>query len=237
MEINLVQAAVILLFAVFIFSGWRRGFLKIVISFVGTIVIIIAVTLISPRVSRFIIDNTDVYGNTRQKVMDVFLDRSGIGDNAGEVQSPDTEPSGQSFLDDLNIPDILKNDLIEKSASEMYQAMLLVVIRDYISVYAAKLIINAGSFVGVYIALSAALWMIIKSSDLIAKIPVIKGINRLLGAAVGAAQALIIVWIFFFVIIMFLGNSAGSRLLEYVQDSEFLKFLFNNNFLFRFISK
>ena len=61
-------------------------------------------------------------------------------------------------------------------------------------------------------------------------------INKLLGALTGAAEALIIVWIFFFVVIMFLGNKLGSRLLEDVQASEFLKFLFNNNFLFRFIS-
>ena len=87
-----------------------------------------------------------------------------------------------------------------------------------------------------YAALSLSLWVVVKSSDIISKIPVIKGFNKMLGALTGVAQALIIVWIFFFVVIMFMGNETGSRLLRDVQASSFLRYLFNNNFLFRFIS-
>lgn len=232
-EINWLSAAVLALFAVFIFYGWHKGFLRIIIAFAGTIVIIIAVAVISPKVSKYIVENTGIYEQTRQKVISVFIEKL---ESAGEEDASKIEADDRSVLDDLNIPDILKNDLIEKTASEMYQALLAVIIRDYVSGYIARLIINAGSFVGVYIALSVALFIIMKSSDLIAHIPVIKGFNKLLGALVGATEALIIVWVFFFVVIMFLGNSLGNRMLEDVHDSVFLTYLFNNNFLFRFIS-
>lgn len=224
MEINWLQAAVIALFAVFIFTGWRKGFLKIIISFAGTIVIIIAVAIVSPKVSSYVVENTSIYEQTREKVTSVFLEKL------------DTAEEAETFTDDLNIPDILKNDFIEKTASEMYQSLLTVVIRDYVSGYIARLIINAGSFVCVYVALSIILYIVMKSSNIINHIPVIKGFNRLLGALTGAMEALTIVWVFFFVVIMFLGNSLGGRLLEDVQDSVFLSWLFNNNFLFRFIS-
>ena len=224
MEINWLQAAVIALFAVFIFTGWRKGFLKIIISFAGTIVIIIAVAIVSPKVSSYVVENTSIYEQTREKVTSVFLEKL------------DTAEEAETFTDDLNIPDILKNDFIEKTASEMYQSLLTVVIRDYVSGYIARLIINAGSFVCVYVALSIILYIVMKSSNFINHIPVIKGFNRLLGALTGAMEALTIVWVFFFVVIMFLGNSLGGRLLEDVQDSVFLSWLFNNNFLFRFIS-
>lgn len=233
MEFNWLFAAVAALFVIFTFSGWHKGFLRIIISFAGTIVIIITVAVVSPEVSRYVVENTTLFEQTQKKVTSVFLKKL---DSSGDNAISQNEGSGRSVLEDLNIPDILKNDLIEKTASDMYQALLAVVIKDYISVYVAKLIINAGSFVAVYIALSLALWVIMRSSDLIAKIPVIKGFNKLLGAFTGAAEALIIVWIFFFVVIMFLGNKLGGRLLEDVQASGFLKFLFNNNFLFRFIS-
>ena len=227
MEINWLQAVVITLFAVFTFAGWRKGFLKIIISFAGTIVIIISVAIISPRVSRFITDNTEIYEHTRQKVINVFLEK---------MDKQDEEKESSKYLEDLNMPDIMKSDLIEKNASKMYQALLITVFKDYISVYITKLIINAGSFVGVYIALSIVLFIIMRSSDLIAHIPVIKGFNKLLGALTGAAEALIIVWVFFFIIIMFLGNEIGGKLLEDVEQSVFLRYLFNNNYLFRFIS-
>ncbi len=227
MDINWLAAAVAALFVLFVFNGWHKGFLKIIISFAGTIVILIAVAILSPRVSRFVTENTGIYDQTREKVISIFLEK---------LEQTDEEAEGNKYLDDLNIPDIMKNDLIEKNASEIYQALLATVFRDYISVYITKLIINAGSFVGVYLALSLILFIIVKTSDLIAKIPVIKGFNKLLGALTGAAEALIIVWVFFFIIIMFLGNRIGGRLLEDVQRSVFLTYLFNNNYLFRFIS-
>ena len=227
MDINWLAAAVAALFVLFVFNGWHKGFLKIIISFAGTIVILIAVAILSPRVSRFVTENTGIYDQTREKVISIFLEK---------LEQTDEEAEGNKYLDDLNMPDIMKNDLIEKNASEIYQALLATVFRDYISVYITKLIINAGSFVGVYLALSLILFIIVKTSDLIAKIPVIKGFNKLLGALTGAAEALILVWVFFFIIIMFLGNRIGGRLLEDVQRSVFLTYLFNNNYLFRFIS-
>lgn len=228
MNINWLAAAVVLFFAILIINGWHKGFLKIIISFAGTIIVLIAVTILSPKVSKFIIENTGLYDQTRQKVISVFLDK---------LNDREEEAGNDSKIDDLNIPDIIKNDFIEKNASEMYRALLTTVFKDYISVYISKLIINAGSFVGVYIALSLIMYIVMRSSDIIARIPVIKGINKLCGALVGAGWALVIVWVFFFIIIMFLGNSIGKVLLEEVRKSSFLTYLFNSNYLFRFISK
>lgn len=228
MEINWLFAVVVALFAILIINGYSKGFLRIVVSFMGTIVVMIAVIVISPRVSGYILNNTDIYEHTRQKVVDVFLDKM-YSDSGDTVDTTDA-------LNDLNIPDILKNDFIEKNASEMYQALLKTLFDEYISGYIARLIIKAGSFVGVYLLLTIALWILAKSTDIIGRIPVIKGFNKFLGLLVGGVEALIIVWISFFVIIMFLGNELGGKLLSSVQSSVFLTFLFNNNVLFRFIS-
>lgn len=237
MGINWLAVVITALFLVFIINGWHKGFLKIIISFAGTVVILIAVVALSPKVSRYVTENTEIYEKTRYKVISVFLDKLSNADD--KIQSGEDDISynaKNSFLEDLNLPEIMKSDLIEKNASEMYQALLTTVFRDYISVYITKLIINAGSFVGVYITLSVFLWFIVKSSDIVSKIPVIKGFNKILGGLTGAAEALIIVWIFFFVIIMFLGNEIGGKLLKDVQASDILTYLFNNNLLFRFIS-
>ena len=236
MDINRLSVAVAVLFAIFIINGWRKGFLKIIISFAGTIVILIAVAVLSPKVSRYVTDNTGIYEKTRQTVISVFLERLSQADDEEQNANDALDTGDGSPLDDLDLPDIMKHDFIEKNASEMYQALLTAVFRDYISVYITKLIINAGSFVGVYLALSLILFIIVRTSDLISKIPVIKGVNKLLGCLTGAAEALILAWVFFFIIIMFLGNSIGGRLLKDVQESGFLSYLFNNNYLFRFIS-
>ena len=223
MNVNWLALAVAALFAGFIIYGWCKGFFRLVISLAGTIVIIIAVVIVSPQVSRFIINNTGIYENTEKKVISVFLEKLYSEEN-------------DDTLSHLDIPDIFKNDLIEKNASSMYQALLATVFKEYVAGYIARIIINAGSFVGVYVIFWLSLKLMLKSSDLIAKLPVIRKLNKLLGALIGGAEALIIVWIVFFIIIMFMGNEFGGKLLRAVQDSMFLSYLFNNNFLFRFIS-
>ena len=226
MEINKLFAAVVILLAVFTIYGWRRGFMRAIISFACTVIVIIAVIFISPKVSRYLIENTDLYEKTKDKVTAVFIEK--LSDRQDE-----TVDEG---IRGLNVPDILKNDLIEKNSSDMYRALLTRVFKEFIAGYISKLAINAGSFVGVYIALMILKWILLRTSDIIGKIPVIKGINRLMGAALGFFEALIIVWIFFFIIIMFLGNEIGGKLLYSVQTSAFLTYLFNKNLLFRFIS-
>ena len=223
MEINRLLAAVIILFAVFIFKGYRKGFLRIIISFAGTIVIIIAVAAVSPLISRYVRENTDLYEQTREKVINVFMEKISSQDKEDDIVS-------------LDLPDIIMKDIIEKNASEMFQALLATVLRDYISGYIAKIIINAGSFVCTYIALTLILWLLFKTSDFITKIPIVKGFNRLLGMTVGFFEAVIIVWLVFLVIIMFLGNDIGSVFLKEIKDSKILTFLFNHNLLFRFIT-
>ncbi|MCR5357378.1 MAG: CvpA family protein [Lachnospiraceae bacterium] len=240
MDMNWLALAVAVLFAGFIIYGWVKGFFRLVISFAGTIIILIAVVIVSPQVSRYIINHTGIYENTEKKVVSVFLEKlysvEGSEEEGDNTEDGDGSVVPGDTINDLDIPEIFKNDLIEKNASEMYQALLATVFKEFIAGYIARLIINAGSFVGVYVAFWLALKILLKSSDLLAKLPVIRKLNKFLGALVGGAEALIIVWIVFFIIIMFLGNELGGKLLKAVQDSVFLSYLFNNNLLFRFIS-
>ncbi|MCR4807939.1 MAG: CvpA family protein [Lachnospiraceae bacterium] len=226
MEINRLLAAVVILFAAFIIYGWKKGFLRIVISFAGTLIVLIAVIFVSPKVSEYIMKNTDLYEKTREKVTAAFVEK---------LTDKDTDTTEED-IKGLDVPDIMKNDLIEKNATGMYQALLVSVFKEFVAGYLSRLVINAGSFVGVYIILTIAKWILVKSSDIISRIPVIKGINSLFGACIGAMDALIIVWVVFFIIIMFLGEDIGGRLLASVQKSWFLTYLFNKNLLFRFIS-
>ncbi|MCR4657662.1 MAG: hypothetical protein K5770_15765, partial [Lachnospiraceae bacterium] len=68
---------------------------------------------------------------------------------------------------------------------------------------------------------------------LMAKIPIIRGLNRYLGMLAGAALALIVVWVFFFVLVVFFRNTAAGTLLADVKDSRFLSFIYDSNILFK----
>ena len=225
MDINWLLMAVLSLFFISVLNGYRKGFLRIIISFISTLLVILAVTVIAPKLGEYIINNTYYYEITRQKVIETFEEH--LNSNLEDENDK---------LDSLNIPSILKDDFISKNASELYHEMVGILFKDYISGYLAQIIIKAGAFVGLFVSLSIIRILLIKTTSLISKIPVIGGINSILGALVGFMWGLIVVWIVFIVIIMFMSESIGTSLLEDVQRSSILTYLFNGNYLFRFIS-
>ncbi len=229
MNINYLFVATVLLFLICIVNGYRKGFLRIVISLLGIILAIVAVTFVSPHISDYLINHTKTYDVVKQKVIDVFQDDNSKLDNS--------IPENQTLtIESYDLPDIIKNTLIKNNTSEMYQSLMVTIFEDYIAGYLAKIIINAISFIGLFLMLMIFLWFVLFSADIIAKIPIISGVNKILGAVAGLIKALIIVWIFFFVVLIFFGNNIGNVMMAEVRDSVFLTMLFNLNVLLQLIS-
>lgn len=229
MEVNYLFVAAMALFFICIVNGYRKGFLRIVISLLGIILVIAAVTVVSPHISDYLINHTKTYDTVRQKVINVFEEDNSKLDN--------TIPENQTLtIESYDLPDILKTSLIKNNTTEIYQSLMVTIFEEYIAGYIARLMINAISFIGMFLVLTVFLWFVLFSADIIARIPIIKGLNRILGAAAGFVKALIIVWIFFFVAIIFFGNDIGNTMMAEVKDSQFLSFLFNINILLQLIS-
>lgn len=228
-DLNFLLIAVFAVFLFCIIEGYNKGFLKIIVSLVGTVLIIAAVIFVSPYVSDVLINKTSAYDAVKIKMVDVFKDDNSKLDN--------TDPMNQQLtIESYSVPDILKNALIQNNNAEVYKDLMVSIFEDYVSGYLARLIIKGLTFVGIYLILKIVLWLIMKSVDLISKIPVIKGFNKFLGLIAGFVNALIIVWIFFIVVVVFLGNDIGEKLMEEVYRSPILTFLFNENVLMKFIT-
>ncbi|MBP5383641.1 MAG: CvpA family protein [Lachnospiraceae bacterium] len=229
MEMNFLLIAVLSVFAFCVVQGYRKGFLRIIISLAGIILIIGAVFIISPHISDFLINKSSVYDSLKGKVGQVFEDDNSKLDN--------TIPENQDMtIESYQLPELLKNALKKNNTDEMYKNLMVDIFEDYISGYLSRLILKASSFIGVFLVLSIILWLALKSADLIAKIPIIKGLNKFLGLIAGFVKALMITWIFFVVVVMFLGNETGGKLMEEIYKSPILTFLFNENILMKYLT-
>lgn len=229
MGINYLFIAVIILFLYMIGRGYRKGFLRIVVTFIGTIFIIIAVKAASPYVSEYLLNNTNTYEKIQEKITEKFAEANTRYDNTIPENQPLT-------IDSYDLPDVLKTNLIINNTKEMYTSLLVSMFEEYVSAYLAQTAIKAMAFIILFIIMYAAFKIILIAVDVISKIPVIKGFNKSLGACLGLVEALLIVWIFFFAVVMFIGNDSGSTLLSMIASSKFLSFLFNSNILMAFIS-
>lgn len=229
MNVNFLLIAVVALFTYLIIRGYRRGFLRIAVSLFGMILIIAAVKRISPYVSDYMINNTTAYQTIQDKITSKFAEANEKYDN--------TIPENQTLtINSYDVPDILKENLLINNTKEMYTKLLVDLFEEYVSAYLAKTAINAASFIIIFIALLIAFKILLTVVDLISRIPIIKGFNKFAGGCVGLIESLIIVWVFFFAIVIFIGDETSASLFAMIQQSKLLTFLFNNNALMSLIS-
>ncbi len=77
---------------------------------------------------------------------------------------------------------------------------------------------------------------ILSSLKLISSIPVLRGVNRLLGLGVGVLEAVLLIWAVFIVTVAFEFGGISSYILESIRENRLLTWLFQNNYLADLIS-
>ena len=77
--------------------------------------------------------------------------------------------------------------------------------------------------------------------NIVSHIPAIRGPDRSLGAAAGIVKGVVLVWILFFFLSLGFGGEFGDQCKEWVKESVFLGYLYENNVLMdvvlRFVMK
>ena len=208
-----------------VIKGYRKGFLRLAVYLAGLIMVIIIATKVSPYVSDFLIENTNVFTDVRAKIVEIYLEQTG---NESVVEAGRQAETIQGF----GLPEIVSNTLISNNNDDMYSKLAVALFEEYISVYLAKIIIKAGSFVGLFVVLGIVMFCVLAAIKIIEKIPVLRTFNRLLGMLTGGGMVLIFVWVFFIATMIFFSDSLGSWMISQVKSSMILSYLYNNNLLF-----
>ncbi|MBR4573446.1 MAG: CvpA family protein [Lachnospiraceae bacterium] len=224
--------AVIIVLALGAVKGYRKGFLRLAVWFAGLIAVLFIVTRISPYVSSFLINNTSLYTNLREKIVTAYENRDSDDTATAVLTEPDRE---NDMIDSFGFPDLITNSLKTNNTSEIYEKLAVSLFRDYIAGYLSALSIRAGTFVGLFLILAVTELIVITAIKVLEKIPVLRTFNRLLGMATGITLSLVFVWIFFLAVMMFFGHSFGTWVFAQVRSSVLLTYLFNNNILFELL--
>lgn len=225
---NELTIAVLVILGVCTISGYCRGFIRILVSLMSMVLTIALVTIVTPYISDFLMRETRLYETIQDKVVDAFADTNAQRDNTITANQVLT-------IESYEIPDILKEGLIENNNTEIYQRLMVDIFEDYIGGYIAKLIINALAFAATFLMITIFLRFTILSLHIISKIPIIKGLNKIAGAFAGLAEGVVLVWIGFLFAMLFCGNEIGDKLMMYVSQSPFLTLIFNTNYLLKLV--
>ena len=209
-------------------NGYRKGFIRLAVSFVFVIITIALVRMVTPYLC-FLEQHTPVYSTIKENCMEIF--REDAGDYDQEKKTDQVKA-----IESSRLPEKFKKSLMENNNAEIYSILEVTGFDEYIGTYVAKTLTNIIAFVLAFIIIYLALKLILFSLDLIARLPVLHGINKTAGLLLGLAESLVFIWVFFLAITIFFTGKTGENLMGMVNDSLFLRFLYSNNYLLKIIS-
>lgn len=232
---NWLLIIVILVLAGNIVWGFSKGFLRVIYSMLAWIAILVFVTWATPYVANVLTEKTNI-DNRIESNLDEKLHELVIGDTNGqkEDREPDTQNPGQgkkNYRDlQMKLPDAVTNKLFDtnKIADQILEGSGAY---DVVAGRATDLVMRVISFVLVLLIAVISFHLLSVVLKVVEKLPLIGGINRLLGLFAGLVKGILIIWLAFAIIAMAGTTDIGIALISYIYESPLLIWVYENNFV------
>ncbi len=229
--------------AVFLLSmvlyGHYRGFLRLAVTFSALILSVLVVHFAMPKVTAYLQENTEIHkviGKGLLKITGIELPErefaeGGSADTDEVPIIPETRyPAYQrEIIEQLKIPEQMKNALLENNNREIYRLLKVEEFLDYVGAYLAGMVMNVVGSIILFLVVFIGLRLVIKWVDLLARLPILHGINHIAGAVLGGIQGLLIIWLFFLVVQICSDMPWTEEILSQIERSIWLNFLYRNN--------
>lgn len=213
--------------------GHYRGFLRLAVTMTALILSLIVVRVAMPYVTGALKENTGIHRAIGQGL----LHMAGIEDIEEMIEAPQLPVQQREAIERLKLPEQMKEALLENNNNEIYHILGVDAFLDYLGAYLASMVLNLIGSVLLFLIVFLAIRLLIKWLDLVAKLPILSGINQIAGAILGGCQGLLVLWIAALIVKACAAMPWAQMVLVQVEGSLWLSFLYHNNiFNWLFIS-
>lgn len=109
-------------------------------------------------------------------------------------------------------------------------ALVASAIGNYLTKHISNMLIAIILFIALLIIMQIAR-LVIASLKFITKMPIIHGVNKLAGLAIGLAEGVLIVWIGFILFDRFNFGGYEAQMLQQIENNAFLTLLYQKNYI------
>ena len=192
-------------------SGFRRGFVKEIVSAFFMIISFLLVWVINPYVNTFVREYTPVYNIVQSNCQELVMEQTG----------------SQKALDKEEQTQIMEK--MENNTAETYRYLAVSTFAEYIADSLAVMIVNGISFLLSFIISAILIRLLSYILNVLTNLPVIKGVNKIAGGVVGGAKCIIFIWIGFLILTLLCDTTIGKQGMALVEQDTVLNFLYNQN--------
>lgn len=216
---TIVVVAILLFFLIW---GFHRGFIRILLTTMTLIVTIAVAGVLAPHCTGLI--EKSFIGKSVDKTITSYLEE--------KLNNPlinSMETAQEMVISELPLPQFMKDDISEKNTPEGYVSLK---VNDFTEYLRTRLVGIADSLIAygiLMILIYLLLRILLAISKLINKVPVVGGVNRVLGGVFGLVEGLLVIWCICLLIMMLSGTKTGMQAMEVIESNAFLKFLYEKN--------
>lgn len=221
---NVVCILIGIAFLIFVLIGWGQGLFQLILSVAALIVSMLIATYVAPYISGTLQEKTMIDDNIATYI-------------AKELQYSDSGKEATrgvqvAVINELPLPETLKSTILDNNNSEMYDALAVCGVYDYISKSIAVVIINAAVFLILMLLCRVVFFVIARDSKkTLAKLPIVRSIDKIGGGILGAMRGLLWIWIFFLFLSITSTFAWSQDVIGQIDQSVILHFLYDHNVL------
>ena len=217
---NYLDVGVLAILLVCALSGRARGLVKTCLGFVPLLGGLLASKFGYPMFSKMLYD-TGLYTHFKEGAAS-WLDLGGILESGAQETAT---------LSALNLPDFMKDALVANHNPVVYQLLGVDTLSDYVAGYVAQVCINVLSMAVVFLVVAVGLQVLLRTLDLVAKLPVLHFLNHTAGFVAGLIKGVLIVWILGVFLVFFYANPSMQPVFEALAQSKVALFFYEHNLL------
>ncbi|MBE7022088.1 MAG: CvpA family protein [Ruminococcaceae bacterium] len=210
---DIIAVAIIVLLAVW---GMKKGLVRSIFSLGSFLLSLILALSLYPAVSGFLEDST-IGDYVRINVYKVF------DSETAESQATQEEP-------DLHLPQSLSS-AITGAAEQATET-----VKESMAETVASLALKLLGILAVFLLVRVILWVVLLIFDAVAKLPVLKSANKLLGGALGAVYGVLAVYLILALLTLVTTFQAFNKPTELVLESKIVSQMYHQNILLQFLN-
>lgn len=209
--------------------GFKKGMVRMILSMVFFFVVLGAASWMNPYISDYVREKTNWQEKIEEKCETVILQQLAERE---EIQNLTEQIT---YIEELPLPQTMKEKLIENNNTEIYQRLLAENFSEYLSKYLSYTIINGICFLISVVIATIIMYMILYAVDILTALPVIGTLNHMGGLVIGCIQGILWVWIFFLVVSIMGNTSAGIYLQGEIGSDAILTWVYDHNLLLQIV--
>lgn len=231
---DMLFVIVLVILAGFGLHGYLRGLVRVLFSLVAIFLAIGLATALAPHTAEFLRNRTPLYQTIQEKCTEYIQESAGKNFEQKGLEEDKHNYEKFSFFG-MEIPSEIQDFLGANAAEQANEMLEDSGVYEKLGKFVAEQVLQRAAWALSFSVVFILMVILVRVLDLVAKLPVLNSINHMGGLFIGLIQGLLVVWLLFLLIVLCQGSDWGKQLMESIQENVFLKFLYDNNMIERFI--